>query len=60
MGGCSVAKVADSAACNTQAVRSRKGKLKSSHYAITLFNDPRLMMGTGEASCRSSYSPLPY
>ena len=28
-------------------MRSRKGKLKSSHYAITLYNDPRLMLGAG-------------
>jgi len=33
--------------CIFEAVRSRKGKLKSSHYAINLFNDPRLMLGTG-------------
>ena len=58
-GGCSAAKVADSAACNTQAVRSRKGKLKSSHYAITLFNDPRLMMGTGELRAARATAPYP-
>eukprot|EP00908_Phaeocystis_cordata_P011801 Transcript_22756.p1 GENE.Transcript_22756~~Transcript_22756.p1 ORF type:complete len:455 (+),score=191.70 Transcript_22756:403-1767(+) len=37
--------------CILEATRSRKGKLKSSHYHITLFHDPRLLPAGGDAYC---------